>query len=359
MWNIALIMCAISCVGIATTKYCHINRVGTRLYSTSLRCHTCESDPHAGSAEKKVLGFSYGRSLDYDGGYEEINQVWSTVPAVSSSVSDEMFERISYMSLDCDIGPECLYRGSFRIYRFDLADDYALLVRASSRPSVMKEVEIEAKKNNIKISNSGGIHSLPTIFHKTNKMCTFTRTAEIVEECVQRCEEHDARISGGCSVRLMQSMRNSEAWLNINSHGHWNEMHHHGGSTWSGVLYLQTSIDNDVMNGGGKLLCKPASHPDERNPVRFTIDEMSRLSLQKYKRERSEEERVRDRDKKERNVCKYISINPRAGSIYCFPSWLLHGVTVLDVENNYRDQYQGKRVSLAFNVETQAQVQSR
>ena len=51
--------------------------------------------------------------------------------------------------------------------------------------------------------------------------------------------------------------------------------------------------------------------------------------------------------------CSFLSIEPREGDILLFPSWLLHGVTRLQVRREDRDSFAGKRVTLAFNVEEQ------
>ena len=61
----------------------------------------------------------------------------------------------------------------------------------------------------------------------------------------------------------MQSIRNAEAWLNVNGHGHWNHVHHHAGSCWSGVFFIK--YDNKYMSDGD-LVLKPVPHSNERNP---------------------------------------------------------------------------------------------
>jgi hypothetical protein len=283
------------------------------------------------SVERKLLSESYGRPLEYKA-FERIDaDAWQDFTPLPS-LSEPPWSATQFMNLNMQDGSQ------FAVYKFRIQPSIAALLKSSNtQPELLDELSLKAKA--VKVSNNGGIHGYPTVFKKRDVSCQFNRAPSLAALATQHCEAHSTAIA--CEInkmtiqeRKMQSIRNAEAWLNVNGHGHWNHVHHHAGSCWSGVFFIK--YDNKFMSDGD-LVLKPVPHSNERNPYTPSTKEAARLLCN--------EGHNYDMD-----VCRFLSIPAIEGNLIVFPSWLLHGVTPLTVSPEQRNRYAGKRVSLAFNV---------
>ena len=114
----------------------------------------------------------------------------------------------------------------------------------------------------------------------------------------------------------------SNAWANVNRHGHGNEFHTHPGAFWSGVFYVDAgdqADDGSAAKVGGELEIQdprgiaPAMYRPDLVPAVPGGNAMGASE----------------------------TINPTAGTVIMFPSWLSHAVRPYGGG--------GVRISIAFN----------
>ena len=103
-----------------------------------------------------------------------------------------------------------------------------------------------------------------------------------------------------------------EGWANVLCHGQYHSVHSHPNAAWSGVYYVTGNEQVAGQEFSGKLELL-----DPRPGVNLTYAEQSNL----YER---------------------ILLDPRAGQMVLFPSWLMH-----QVHPYFGEQ---ERISIAFNV---------
>ena len=273
-------------------------------------------------------GSQSGRRVQYLS-YREIPLNWEALvdshvqfASMTRSTIHRLVESVSLRTNE-----DILQQGTLRLYRFELNGEDALkvneemLAQANSR--------IQRGDDGIKVSNAGGYHSITDCFESGAN----ARFARLCEAAVDIAEADDSTFGG--KRRLLQKSENSEAWLNVNSHGCWNSLHTHTGSSWSGVYWAKVP-SNDVSSGGD-LLLKPSPHITETK----TLSEIETLRLM-----------IQDEIRNcalGPGCCDYINVKPVVSSLLLFPSYLQHAVVPLFVSEQHRASSAGERVSFAFN----------
>lgn len=273
-------------------------------------------------------GSQNGRRVQYSS-YREIPLNWEAgllvdshahFASITRSTIDRLVESVSLRTNE-----DILQQGSLRLYRFELNAEDALKVNEEMLAQANSRIE----QDGIKVSNAGGYHSKTDCF-ESGANAKFARLCEVA---VDIAEADDSTFGGG-ERRLLQKSENSEAWINVNSHGCWNSLHTHTGSSWSGVYWARVP-SNDVSSGGD-LLLKPTPHITETKG----LSEIESLRLM-----------IRDeiRNCAALGCCDYIRVKPVVSSLLLFPSYLQHAVVPLFVSEVHRASSTGERVSFAFN----------
>ncbi|MHA1565168.1 MAG: TIGR02466 family protein [Alphaproteobacteria bacterium] len=114
----------------------------------------------------------------------------------------------------------------------------------------------------------------------------------------------------------------ANAWANINRHGHGNEFHTHPGAFWSGVFYIDDGTqagNRSPSDLGGEF---EVQDPRGVAPAMYRPDLVPAVPGGNA-------------------MGASETINPTAGTVIMFPSWLSHAV------RPYRGS--GTRISVAFN----------
>lgn len=150
------------------------------------------------------------------------------------------------------------------------------------------------------ISNKGGWQSTDLVGNKQ-----FAPLAEIITEVVSLLKEP-------YKIKESANFYISEMWLNINKPTNYNILHHHGDSFLSGVYYVSVPPD------AGKLWFR---HPSVAKTVINWNEYFDGLN--------------------EHNSNSWY-VEPKAGDLIIFPSWLEHEVD----QNNSNEE----RISIAFNL---------
>ena len=150
------------------------------------------------------------------------------------------------------------------------------------------------------ISNKGGWQSNDII------------GVESFEPLVNVIEEVANLLKGPFKLKDNAYLYASEMWLNVNKPTNYNILHHHGDSYISGVYYVH------VPPEAGKLWFR---HPSVAKTV---------INWNKYL------------DSLNEHNCNSWFVEPKAGDLIFFPSWLEHEV---DQNNSSED-----RISIAFNL---------
>lgn len=102
------------------------------------------------------------------------------------------------------------------------------------------------------------------------------------------------------------------AWANVNSHGHYNRHHTHANNHWSGVYYVDLGRPDETVSPNGAI-----EFIDPRPAVGvFELGAGTAVST--------------------------WTLQPEAGLMLLFPSWLRHGVLPFHGT--------GERISIAFNL---------
>ncbi len=158
-------------------------------------------------------------------------------------------------------------------------------------------------------SNVGGWHSKDDLFDWPYPEIAKLRSwvGEAVGEITNI--DLDGRIDGNRAVRM-----DGGAWVNLCRDGGYNKIHNHPGCSWSGVYYVSTGIED------------PEAPPDA-GKIEFLDPRMG-----------ATETGINGPD-----AVPKLRIEPRAGLMVVFPSWLYHYV------NPYRGT--GERISIAFNIQ--------
>ena len=110
------------------------------------------------------------------------------------------------------------------------------------------------------------------------------------------------------------------AWANVNTAGHANVAHYHGGSVWSGTYYVTDGgcATDHSLGGEFEMLDPRGPGPGMYAPhLKFTGEDGASVGASEI-------------------------IRPKPGLLFLFPSWLVHQV------RPYRGT--GTRISLAFNL---------
>jgi uncharacterized protein (TIGR02466 family) len=168
----------------------------------------------------------------------------------------------------------------------------------------------ETAETGLKRSNVGGWHSKPDLFlwdvdcarQLKDRLGAFT------VDLTRLVTTFD----GPRKINLQM-----EGWANVSRRGHYNSVHDHPGSTWSGVYYVSRGEpDNDDPSNGKLELIDPRSGANILHV--------------------------------ERNVFegRYL-VEPMPGLMVMFPSWLKHMV--------HPFQGSGERISISFNINVQIQ----
>ena len=105
------------------------------------------------------------------------------------------------------------------------------------------------------------------------------------------------------------------AWANVNRHGHYNRHHTHANNHWSGVYYVDLGRPDETVSPNGAI-----EFIDPR-PAVGVYELAGAASVSTW------------------------TVQPQAGEMLLFPSWLRHGVLPFYGE--------GERISIAFNLRAQ------
>lgn len=319
----------------------------------------------------ELLNKNYDKQLNYES-FNSIPLKWEKIDIEQLNFHNNDnynkfndFNGIYYMKLQRFIKKNNeIEIGEFNIYKFDIKSNIATLINGpNSRPQVIYNTEKEA--SNVKVSNVGGIHGYPTLFKSSPPNHKTSEIAYLTSKFAEQFENYNFNFP----IREFDSIRSSEAWLNINCHNHYNNIHHHGGAAWSGVIYCHIPISNNNSNNynninniddndtyhqieGGDLLIKPEPHPSQDDDYKLKDHELDRIRIRISHPPRSaSNESNKEIEKYNRYSCSYLKFKPEQGQVILFPSWMYHGVTPLDVKNEEdRNLRRGKRVSVAFNI---------
>ena len=165
----------------------------------------------------------------------------------------------------------------------------------------------EGEEGGVQLSNVGGWHSNPDFF-SWDAACIRTIGDRIVRMVAEMTRVTMAQQIAGRNFNFAL-----KGWANVNRDGSYNLVHNHPNHVWSGTYYVATGepAADDKFNGRLELL-------DPRNGVGlFGIGGHSMGTR--------------------------CLIEPKAGGMVVFPSWLNHQV------HPFRGT--GARISIAFNVQ--------
>jgi Putative 2OG-Fe(II) oxygenase len=238
--------------------------------------------------------------------------------------------------------------GALRVYRFNLMPDDVVAVNNNIRLDLASSEHSDS--GGIQVSNAGGYHSSTDLFTRE----IHSLLARVCSDAVRIAERHDLEASAGARigpssasdnvVRGLQPVGDAEGWVNRNRHGHWNSLHTHTGSTWSGIYYAKSALEVSSVAYSGSLLIKPSSHIKEAKAL--SSAEMKRLNTYaaggKGGMGAASSEPVVGR-------CDYVEIVPESGMMLIFPSYLQHAVLPLCINKEQRSEDAGIRISFAFN----------
>jgi uncharacterized protein (TIGR02466 family) len=169
----------------------------------------------------------------------------------------------------------------------------------------------EKAEKGITRSNVGGWHSKPDLL-LWEADCTRQLKDRLGAFAVD-LTRLVTRLDGPRKINLQM-----EGWANVSRRGHYNSVHDHPGSTWSGVYYVSRGEpdSDDPCNGKLELI-------DPRAGVNILgVQQQSALEG------------------------RYL-VEPMPGLMVMFPSWLKHTV--------HPFQGLGERISISFNINVQIQ----
>ena len=287
--------------------------------------------------EKLRRGSQRGRRVQYES-YSRQALNWAAFQhdrqeEFSSSSSASVNRLIESQSLSSN--EDVLQQGTLRVYKFQLTDVDATEV---NREILAQLGSFKASNDEgMKVSNAGGYHSLTNCFQDGAN----ARLAGLCDAAAAHVEGAESLFGGhgdgNNNKRELQSSQESEAWVNCNSHGHWNSLHTHTGAAWSGIYYCKVPTPTVVSSVfyHGNLLIKPSPHTTEKSSL--SALESRRLNL-------------RPMPMAQVQRCDYAEIAPVAGMLLLIPSYLQHAVLPLSILPRFRGTECSERVSLAFNL---------
>ena len=270
-----------------------------------------------------------GRRVQY-ASYRSLELVFTPSPQpcpFASSAEANVSRLVESFSLRSNA--DVLEQGTLRVFKFQLTDADAAVVDEGIA------AHTSCRGQGIFVSNSGGYHSGVDVFADGSHALL----ARLCESAVKHAEERDCSFGDGASPRRrMQGSAQCEAWVNVNTHGAWNSLHTHTGSTWSGIYYSKVPSDDVTRPGGrGNLLLKPSPHLTElKTPL--SKEEQRRLNVQPDVT-----------SGQTLSCCDSIELQPKRGMLLVFPAYLQHAVLPLFVRPRFRGSEAAERVSLAFN----------
>ena len=180
--------------------------------------------------------------------------------------------------------------------RINAALSAAILARRDAQPSVQA-------------SNAGGWHSDKRILDWGGPEAT---------EVIDLAREVAARVTTDRAGAAIRPAWRVQAWANVNTAGHANVAHYHGGAFWSGTYYVEDGgcAADPALGGEFEMLDPRGPAPGMYGPgLTFAGDGASAGGAE--------------------------TIRPKPGLLILFPSWLMHQV------RPYRGT--GTRISVAFN----------
>jgi len=160
----------------------------------------------------------------------------------------------------------------------------------------------------VSISNEGGWQSSDDLLRWDHP--SISELSQWFLDCI--VDIHDTYHDGQFRAMLRTASLSfvCTAWANVNRKGHWNNLHNHAGSHWSGVYYVQVPEN-----------CGEISFLDPRLSINMLATGHEFLDL---------------------FASDQHAITPQAGMTVIFPSWLHHLVKA-----SHSDE---PRISIAFNM---------
>jgi uncharacterized protein (TIGR02466 family) len=164
-------------------------------------------------------------------------------------------------------------------------------------------LELEQTSEGVSKSNVGGWHSQQNFL--THDLAPVTEFRERLSQFSEKLLHEFSRPGVEFTFRI-------DSWANVLRHGQYHSVHSHPNAVWSGVYYLTDNekLEEQPLSGRLELL-------DPRPGTHLTYADTSNL----YGR---------------------FLLNPNAGQIIVFPSWMQHLV-----HPYFGD---GERISIAFNI---------
>lgn len=179
----------------------------------------------------------------------------------------------------------------------------------------LKKVILEKEKadRGISRSNVGGWHSKPDLFLWQDDCVN--QLKDWVTKCALDMTRLATALKSPSTINLQ-----TECWANVSRRGHYNSVHDHPGSMWSGVYYVS----------GGE--------PDNKEPLNGKLELLDpRVGVNMVQLEQG------------LFGGRYL-VDPLPGLMVMFPSWLKHMVHPFSGS--------GERISTSFNVSVQIEPRS-
>jgi len=161
-------------------------------------------------------------------------------------------------------------------------------------------LELETRDKGVTVSNAGGWHSTADLFD-TKDETMLQLAGELLGAAAEMSYFQIRDSYPDCIVEVGF---HGGSWANVSRQGDANKPHTHPGVVWSGVFYV------DLGNRD--------PHPADNGCIEFMDPRPGNIHGAKY------------------------LVNPEAGHVLIFPSWLCHYV------NPFRGK--GERISIAFNT---------
>lgn len=178
------------------------------------------------------------------------------------------------------------------------------VVNAELRKTILEK---EKAEKGIKRSNVGGWHSSPDLF-----VWQVDCARELKDRVATFALDLTRLLTASGAPRKLNFQM--EGWANVSRRGHYNSVHDHPGSTWSGVYYVC----------GGK--------PDSDDPCNGRLELIDPRAGTNILRV-------------EEGIFGRYLVEPIPGLMVMFPSWLKHMV--------HPFQGSGERISISFNINVQ------
>lgn len=169
-------------------------------------------------------------------------------------------------------------------------------------------LEREQKDTGVRLSNTGGWQSATDFMESPVPEIGVLKNAiaETLKTIAALSPELSAMAPGSRQVSL-------HGWANVNRDRHYNRLHTHPGSHWSGVYYVSTGNPDPARAQNGVI--------EFHDPRHITAT----MRIPGYR------------------FGQHLEIQPFPGLMLLFPSWLEHWVTPF--------HGQGERISIAYNLQ--------